>query len=70
MKNHLITAIVAISMLTSCNKKADAETENTKVQATEVTEQQSTSMDSVNKTDSINQIQSEQDQIKAHGHAH
>lgn len=70
MKNILIIAIVAISMLTSCNKKADAETENTEVQATETTEQQSTSTDTINTADSLNKVQSREDQIKEHGHAH
>lgn len=70
MKNILAIAIITIVTLTSCNKKTNDETQNVTT-----TEQQVTSIDTINKTDqvkadSINQIQSEEDQIKAHGHAH
>ena len=71
MKNFLIVATIAIGMLTSCNKKADNETENTEVQTTETTEQVQVMTDTTNQVsmDSINQM--EQDKVDAaHGHTH
>lgn len=63
MKNLLIIAIVAIGMLTSCKEKANAETENTEVQAAETTEQSQVISDSVAKA--------EQAKVDAaHGHSH
>ena len=70
MKNFLIVAAVAIGMLTSCNKKANNEAENTEVQTIETTEVQVLT-DTTNQvsTDSINQV--EQDKVDAaHGHTH
>lgn len=70
MKNILAVAIITLATLTSCNKKANDETQNATT-----AEEQSISTDTVNNTDhakadSINKIQSDQDQVKAHGHAH
>lgn len=70
MKNILAVAIITLATLTSCNKKANDETQNATT-----TEQQSTSTDTINNTDqakadSINKMQSEAEQVKAHGHAH
>lgn len=70
MKNILAVAIITVATLTSCNKKANDETQNATT-----TEQQSISTDTVKNTaqakeDSINKIQSDEDQVKAHGHAH
>jgi hypothetical protein len=71
MKKILIVAAIAIGMFTSCNKKANNETENTEAQTTETTEQVQVSTDSINpvNTDSINKV--EQDKVDAaHGHTH
>lgn len=71
MKNFLILAAIAIGMLTSCNKKANNETENTEVQTMETTEQVQVMTDTSNQvsTDSINKV--EQDKVDAaHGHTH
>lgn len=71
MKNFLIVATIAIGMLTSCNKKANNETENTEVETAETTEQVQMITDSTDQvsTDSINQV--EQDKVDAaHGHTH
>ena len=71
MKNFLIVATIAIGILTSCNKKANNETENTEVITAETTEQVQMIKDSTDQvsTDSINQV--EQDKVDAaHGHTH
>lgn len=71
MKNFLIVATIAIGMLTSCNKKAENEIENTEVQTTETTEQVPIMIDTTNQAsmDSINQV--EQAKVDAaHGHTH
>jgi len=63
MKNILAIAIITIVTLTSCNKKTNDETQNATT-----TEQQSTSIDTINK---IDQVKADSiNQIKAHGHAH
>lgn len=71
MKNFLIVATIAIGMLTSCNNKANNETDNTEIQPTETVEQVQVVTDSTAqvRTDSINQV--EQDKVDAaHGHTH
>ncbi|MFV8392900.1 hypothetical protein [Flavobacterium sp. LB2P6] len=58
-------------MLTSCNNKANNETENTEFQSTETVEQVQVVPDSTDQvsTDSINHV--EQDKVDAaHGHTH
>lgn len=70
MKNFLIVATIAIGMLTSCNKKANNETENADVQTMETTEQVQVITDTTNQIN-MDSIQVEQDKVDAaHGHTH